>query len=209
MNYKKYQEGGPAPAPKMTQSLANVLGKIQAEGDKRKILEAEQAVKEKLQDEITKAEEIAQQQDLYSAIGKIIGGYGASGLMMMSDKTKRFAPIAGAAGDIAGSLLGREVAKDYTMPDIEDLDIDVPQTMFYSDQARMLEQTGESGLEDILDQSKKSKKELRDKILLSAFSSLPVYGEVSSGKDWLATLFGRNTDDKVDTPNNEPLVLDI
>tara|TARA_R100000988_G_C4001212_1_gene169191 strand:+ start:1514 stop:2107 length:594 start_codon:yes stop_codon:yes gene_type:complete len=194
VNYKKYQEGGQTTAPVMTQSLANVLLKIQGNQDKKKILDAEKEIEAKLEEEIIKAEQVAREQDLYSAIGKLIGGYGGAGLATMSPKTKRFAPIAGAVGDVFGSFAGKELAGDYKAPDVSDLDIEIPQTMFYSDEARMLAETGESGLQDIEDRSGKSEKDLRDKILLSAVSSLPVYGESISGDDWLSTLFGRDTE---------------
>lgn len=181
-----------ASAPVMTASLARTLAEIEANTDLNKILDAEKKIQDALQDEIGLAEEAAQKQDRWSTYGRLAGGWGSAlaAEKFGSPGVKKWSPAIGSIGDILGGAIGTYIAGDYKQKDISELGVDIPTTKWYKNKAKQLMETGKSGLSDIGEKSKRSKKELMEENLLRGAMQFPTYAETLKGDEWLSELFG-------------------
>ena len=187
----------------MTQSLANVLMKIDAQEDYNDILKAEGKVDEALLDEITRGEGFSQTEDDYSTYGRLIGGYGgtyAANKGWLGETAQKWSPAVGSIFDILGGEIGGWAAPDYKQKSFAELtkDINIPtNTKYHRNRAQQLKETGESGLTDIFEKTKKSRKDLRKENLVRGVTAFPKYAEVAKGEDWVSELFGVGSDEGV------------
>ena len=202
MFYRKYENGG-ITGPQMTQGLANTMMKIEAQQDLNDILTAESKVKEALADELGLAEQAAQDEDWYSTLGRTFGGYGgtyAANKGWLGETAQKWSPAVGSIFDILGGEIGGWAAPDYKQKSFAELtkDINIPtNTKYHRNRAQQLKETGESGLTDIFEKTKKSRKDLRKENLVRGVTAFPKYAEVAKGEDWVSELFGVGSDEGV------------